>query len=93
MQAWYQMRVYGDAPFPGTRVRVSPELIISDDDGGECGACALDQAEVTGTITRVGGHWSDQPHGRSGWYVLLAIDDELTLEGRPLRPSDRVQAV
>lgn len=82
-----RIRSYGAPPKEGTRVSVLPGQLLRDEDGNLVGEARCDDV-VSGTIVRVGAHWSDQPNGQSGWWVTVELDEAPTMHGRPLTPDE-----
>lgn len=85
-----QKSCYGDRPELGHRVKLSAELEIVDKDGG-CSYYDSRAEGLIGTAIAIGAHWSDQPHGRSGWWVTYKVTVPKSLRGLQLYGEDRAR--
>lgn len=70
MQEWVRLSA-DTAPALGGTLRKTPEVPIDHGDGSGHSAPAHELGECVGRIIQVGAHWSNQPEGRSGWWVLV----------------------
>ena len=66
---WRQLRCYRGCPSVGDRYDIVLEELIRDEDGEPLGTASTNYDPVPAVVTAVGSHWSDQPHGQSGWWV------------------------
>jgi len=59
-------------PEIGDTILVDPMETLRDDDGEEMGACnAAGLDGIPAKVVGFGAHWSDQPAGRSGYWVFV----------------------
>ena len=85
---WKQQRCHQGRPEIGHTASIDLEIEITDDSGEPTGPLLVDDPPVTGTAVAIGEHWSDQPHGREGWWVLYEVEAPNRLDGRRLWRED-----
>lgn len=83
-----QWRCYQGRPELGHCVTLPAELEIVDEDGG-CSYYDPRAEGLIGTAVEIGAHWSDQPHGRSGWWVTYEVEVPASLRGERLKGEHR----
>lgn len=63
----------GDRPTIGSIIQIQPNELIRDRDGRKL-AEGWTGHLVYAEIVSIGAHWSDQPHGQSGWHCELEFE-------------------
>lgn len=66
---WIKWPSQDNVPAVGESLDIH-EQPLRDDDGNEIGAYQLDPP-VPGIVERIGAHWSNQPEGRSGYWIRV----------------------